>query len=281
MKICIHYYLKYCNTNPQPPGLADFIRGTISLFLYCKKYNYKLYINYDIHPIFKYFNFDNNIYIKDTLSKNVIELLPPLSYDNINLNLLNLFQSNLDNINILTNSFYNEYDKDINESYNYIKEMLLPNFEIKNMFESNLEKMKLVKNEYAVFHLRFHDNSIFNPSYDISEEIKLKIINLINNIKLENKNIVIITNFYNFINYLKTNIDNIFFSDNLPIHLGSLDTSTNMEDKIKGTVCDLQYLINCNKIYAISEYGGTGFSSIISKIYNIEYCNYSHIFNLQ
>ena len=37
---CIHTYLRICNTNPQPPGIADFIRGTICLFQECQKYNY-------------------------------------------------------------------------------------------------------------------------------------------------------------------------------------------------------------------------------------------------
>ena len=277
MNICIHQYLKNCRTNPQPPGFADFIRGTVALFLYCKKYNYTLYIDYNIHPIFKYFNFSKEIYTQENSSNQTIELLPPLSYEEINNQLLNLFNNNL-NINILTNSFYNESDENINESYSFIKEILLPNFDIKNIFESNLEKMKLVKNNYVVIHLRFHDNAIFNPSYDIREEIKLKIINLINNIKLQDKNIVIISNFYNFINYLKNNIDNVNFSDNLPIHLGSLDSSNNIEEKIKGTVLDLLLLINCNKIYSLSEYGGSGFSQIISKIYNIQYYNYSDNF---
>jgi hypothetical protein len=28
---CIHNYLTKCSTNPQPPGFADFLRGTIAL----------------------------------------------------------------------------------------------------------------------------------------------------------------------------------------------------------------------------------------------------------
>jgi len=32
-KNCIHKYLTKCNTNPQPPGIADFLRGTQTLFL--------------------------------------------------------------------------------------------------------------------------------------------------------------------------------------------------------------------------------------------------------
>jgi hypothetical protein len=39
-KICIHNYLKECETIGSPgPGLTDFLRGTISLYEYSKLYN--------------------------------------------------------------------------------------------------------------------------------------------------------------------------------------------------------------------------------------------------
>ncbi len=34
--ICIHRYLTECASNPQPPGMADFIRGTIATYLYLR-----------------------------------------------------------------------------------------------------------------------------------------------------------------------------------------------------------------------------------------------------
>jgi hypothetical protein len=37
-KICVHQYLTSCKINPQPPGLADFLRGTRTLYLLSKKY---------------------------------------------------------------------------------------------------------------------------------------------------------------------------------------------------------------------------------------------------
>ncbi len=40
LKTCIHQYLTKCKTNPQPPGFADFLRGTRTLYLLSKKYDY-------------------------------------------------------------------------------------------------------------------------------------------------------------------------------------------------------------------------------------------------
>jgi hypothetical protein len=33
LKICVHQYLTKCKTNPQPPGLAVFLRGIRTLYL--------------------------------------------------------------------------------------------------------------------------------------------------------------------------------------------------------------------------------------------------------
>ena len=50
---CIHHYLTYCKTNPKPPGFADFIRGTIALYYFSKKYGYELLLDIK-HPMFQY-----------------------------------------------------------------------------------------------------------------------------------------------------------------------------------------------------------------------------------
>ena len=74
-KICIHNYLNKCETGSLPPGLTDFLRGTIALYEFSKKYNYKLYINKNTNPVFKYFE-DCEYYINDTDSiQGTFELL--------------------------------------------------------------------------------------------------------------------------------------------------------------------------------------------------------------
>ena len=52
---CIHSYLKQCNSSHYCPGFGDWLRGTVTLWKYCKKYNYDLHIDPSIHPIFQYF----------------------------------------------------------------------------------------------------------------------------------------------------------------------------------------------------------------------------------
>jgi hypothetical protein len=40
IKYCIHTYLKTCKTIVIPPGFGDFLRGTVALYNYSKKYKY-------------------------------------------------------------------------------------------------------------------------------------------------------------------------------------------------------------------------------------------------
>lgn len=103
----MYTYLSKCKSNPQPPGFADFLRGTIELYNYSKLYNYKLYINCD-HPLFNFLNPNKNLIINKTdinYEKEVIELLPPLSYTKIDYNLNALFISG-NSFNVMTNAFY-------------------------------------------------------------------------------------------------------------------------------------------------------------------------------
>ena len=108
MNVCIHRYLTKCLTNPQPPGFADFIRGTKSLYILSTKFNYKLLIDYNIHPLFKYFQFNENIYTNELNTNITTELLPPISYNEIYSQLLNLFNLKQD-LYLLTNSFHDSY----------------------------------------------------------------------------------------------------------------------------------------------------------------------------
>lgn len=306
LKICVHQYLTNCKTNIQPPGFADFLRGTQTLYLLSKRYNYKLLIDFDIHPIFKFLKYNENFYIKN-LNVDTLEVIPPINYNNI-YNILKLnFESNND-IYILTNSFHSDhmitdhYDQNqINESNNYLKEILLPNNLLSILIKKRLLSMNINDN-YIVIHLRFNDNC-FNDNFILSSNHKNKLYNVINNIQNDNSEtkIIVLSNYYDFIEELKQKYDNLFFNKNNPIHLGSLDKNINIDDldeisdieddekdkiefkllnkldkKIRDTLIDLFILTKASKIYGISQYMGSGFSYQISEIYNIPYYNLSN-----
>jgi hypothetical protein len=104
--ICIHRYLTQSATTPQPPGMADFIRGTIALFNYSQQYNFNILLDNTCHPIFAFLQNNHEYFINNT-SIPLIELLPPLSYPDIRQKLQKLFEQNA-SFSIMTNSFYRD-----------------------------------------------------------------------------------------------------------------------------------------------------------------------------
>jgi len=277
MNLCIHRYLTKCLTNPQPPGFADFIRGTKALYILSKKFNYKLLIDYNIHPLFKYFKFNENIYINELNNNTTMELLPPVSYHEIYSQLLNLFNSKQD-LYLLTNSFHvshmtrhNDHNIDvINSSNNFIKEMLKPSDLLEELFLNKINEINIDINNYIIIHIRIKDDCFFNENFNLDENFdslvkeKIKIV-IDNNC---NKNILVLSNHSRYLQNLKSLFNNIFITNNLTIHLGSLDNN-NMENKIQGTLIDLLFMSKSKEIYSISQYGGSGFSHVIAQIYNI------------
>lgn len=277
MNFCIHKYLTKCSTNPQPPGIADFIRGTKTLYILSKKFNYKLLIDYNIHPLFKYFKYDENIYTKKSNNEKTLELIPPISYDEIYSKLLYFFESK-DNLNVLTNSFHTSnmtlhegFSADeINESNNFIKKMLIPSEQLEKLFKNKINEINLDINNYITIHIRIRDDCFFDEKFSIDNkfnDLVKKNIELIlkNN---SDKNLLVLSNDSKYLKKLKVLFNNIFITDNPTIHLGSLD-NLNMESKIQGTLLDLLFMSNSKYIHMISQYGGSGFSYEIAQVYNI------------
>ena len=114
IKMCIHTYLTQCTTNSQPPGFADFLRGTCALFMFCKNYNFTLKMD-NSHPIYQYLKPCKHT-IKNS-NAHVVELIPNrFDYNTIYSALECIFNQGY-SFTTLTNSLYS---KDSNGNlYNY------------------------------------------------------------------------------------------------------------------------------------------------------------------
>lgn len=270
-KICIHKYMNICKTNPQPPGLGDFIRGTIALYNFSKLYNYTLYID-DQHIIFNYLKKSKNV-ISNSIVTDIVELLPPLSYEEIYLKLQHKFELDK-SFSIITNSFYTKknnilmnYGEITDDCKKYLKDIFSPSLEIENKIQyifDNVYNIDL-NSQFKVIHLRFGDkimhNTLFNHElYSIFYD---KIICLLNN---SDKNIkyVLISDSSEISQKLKTNISDLFYWNNSKIHLG--DLKNNISGVID-TLVDFFIMSKSNEIISNS----SGFSMCVSEIYNIKY----------
>lgn len=268
-KYCIHKYLINCKTNPQPPGFADFLRGTIALYNFSQKYNYKLYIDGQ-HPLFNYLNKNKNILNKETeMDTEIEEYLPPLSYDSIYEQLENKFKSGI-SFSALTNSFYNLHNGNLEnygeitpECSRFLKDILSPTIEVENKLNhifNDVYKINL-NSQFIVIHLRFGDKFIQDNVYN--DYLYNLYYNKINSFD-KNKKYILITDSKEIGTKLKLNIPELLYWDNNKIHMGTLNKEYSY---ILDTMVDFFIISKSNEIFS----NGSGFSTINSIIYNIKY----------
>jgi hypothetical protein len=165
---CIHKYLVHCKTNDQPPGFGDFLRGTIALYYYSKTYGFQLYIDENAHPVFRFFK--SSLHFVSTVDSDTVhELICPLTFDDIDVRLQQLFVERK-SFNVLTNAFYT---RDLHgnltnfgpislDCQEFMRSILQPTDEIERLVSKSLSGRK----EYRVIHLRLGDDYIkHNPCH--------------------------------------------------------------------------------------------------------------------
>ena len=272
-KYCVHKYLTNCKTNPQAPGFGDYLRGTVALYNLSKKYNFKFYID-NQHPLFDFLD-SNSKFIKNASDIEIIELLPPLSYDDIYNRLENFFMLG-NSFSTMTNSFYtkennqlNNYGKINNDCKDFLKEILKPSIEIENkiiyIFQ-NIYNIDL-NEKFKIIHVRCGDKFIHNNNNyenDLYEKIHNKILNLIQ--QDSNEKYILMCDSSLLSNKLKKNINQIYYWDNFKIHLGDLINNNN-NNSIFDTLVDFFIMSKSSEIIS----NGSGFSMIVSEIYDIKY----------
>jgi hypothetical protein len=275
-KICIHNYLKKCETGSLPPGLTDFLRGTIALYDFSKKYNYKLYINKTSNPVFKYFE-NCEYYINDTDSiKGTFELLSQAKIEFTTHILEKLFQNGFD-FSVITNCllkdiFVEGIDDDCRE---FIVKILQPTKIINDKLEYVFNILK-INGDYNAIHIRFGD--IFLCQNELDYNILNKIDNIIKSIiEKSDKPVILVTDSGLMSKELLKINNEIRYWDNKKIHIGFLFNYD--EEAIVDTLVDFFILsksktihtININSVYF------TTFSPLIAKIYNITNIRYQLI----
>ena len=274
-RICIHNYLTHCKTNPQPPGLADFLRGTCALFKFCKIYNYTLKLD-NTHPIFRFLKSNNIVKNYDT---NVIELIPDqFSYNDIFYKLDTLFKHG-NSFCVLTNSFYNRDDAGNVTNFGpitedckvFLKDILTPNKYLQDRISSIYQYFSFDANDdYYIIHVRLGDSYIHNNT-NTNENIFNHINNKINfHLSYVNKPIMLITDCRDLglrlRDHPRDNKHKFIYWDNCKTHLGDLQNAT--PESISDTLIDFFIMSKAKQIFYLNE---SGFSKICSLIYDIEY----------
>jgi hypothetical protein len=271
--LCIHKYLTVCRTNPQPPGIADFLRGTVTLYYYSKQYNYDLYID-GTHPLFSFLQ--PNTRIVKAFDLPTHELIWPMQYNEQDVAIQKLFEKK-ENFVILTHCFYQKIEDNLfnygpirHDAREFLKDILKPNDFIQQKISFIFETVYKINplSKFKVIHLRFGDKFI-NTTETIPTEIYLhyytKVLNIISSCE---EPIILMSDATMIARTLKKDIPQLLYWDNHKIHLGSLDKDPNAG--IIDTLTDFFIMSKANEIYSAN----SGFAAIISEIYCIKYTSY-------
>lgn len=271
MPVVIHRYLKKTITNKYPPGLADFLNGSLTLICLAEFYNYSFYFDSSSHPFFHCLENNEDYFIQINNSDiHTFEFIPPLEKDVICNSLISFFESQ-QNFILITNckNLIEINDKHID----ILKQILKPNKNLNIKMNDYLNKTINNNFPYIICHFRLGDNFMgkeFNISITLFENLLQLIYDVIKeNNDIPKENIIIISDCYDF--KIKLKEYDISIIDTLPIHMG-LNSNNELED-IENTMVDFFLMIKAKMIYCFTEHNNTGFSSIINKIYNTPLIN--------
>jgi len=243
-------------------GFGDYLRGSILLAQYAKKYNINFKMDVSNHYIHKFLEDEPEqlLNIKPILIcfGGTMNDLNNIIYSNSKLvpTLNNFIKSNEDNIYITTNHFYD--NKLVTDD---IKNNINSFFKFKPKYY-NIVKNLIKLDKYKVLHIRCNDD-YFNKEFN-SDKLLVEII------KLQwDYNTIVISNNYS----IKLKLNKLFgfqYIDNSAIHTGKV-TEKNYND-LESTIIDYIILSKSENTHCFSFYHhGSGFSEQCSMLYDIPY----------
>jgi hypothetical protein len=288
----INVYQLVYNENKIASGLGDFIRGSYFLIDFCKKYNFKYFIDISNHPIKNFLKKYNKIKLTEKI-KNIYKKINKFEQDNFNpvISRSNNFITNYSNEEIyfnfleyLTNK--EKYDKkifiytitfpnegSINNYKKIMRDILEPTNKMELLINIKLKILDLKSYSYEIIHIRCGDEYLSNKIIN-NNSINIQFI-LSDFDKLNpNKKYLLISdnNFIKTFIKKKYNFINILYHD--IVHTG--ENSEIMLKKLENTMLDF-YLISKSKnvmSYSVYEHG-SGFSKWCAFTYDIPYyCKY-------
>ena len=257
MKTFIQIYKQgYSNSKKEEfHGIGDFLRGTLGLYRLSKIYNFNLIVDFSLHPIKEYIEYIETDYTSLVKSNenNINFLYKHEILDKIN---------NNEEIILLFGWFYLEvYDTPISEDETlFMKNLLIPN---KNMLDYiNLKLLEVPFTNFNIIHFRLGDDILVKNN----NKNEFNINHIINNID-SNTNNILLSDSYNFKEFVREKNLNIFIFNTNICHLGF---HNNID--LKDTLFEFFITIKANKVKSFSVYSwASGFTYAISFIYKIPY----------
>lgn len=290
-KCIINVYQLVYNENRIATGLGDFIRGSYFLIEFCKKYNFKYFIDFSNHPIKNFLKKYNKIQLNEKI-KNIYKKINKFELDNFNpLIDSNKFINNYSNKEIYFNFLEYLSNQDKNEKNIFIYTITFPNEGLinncKKIMQDILEptdKMNLLVNIklkmldlkpylYEIIHIRCGDEYLSNQTIN-NERININfILSDLDKLNQNKKYLLISDN-----NYIKSFIKEKYYFINILYHdiVHTGETREIILKKLENTMLDFYLISKSKNVMSYSVYQhGSGFSKWCAFTYDIPYyCKY-------
>lgn len=235
---------------PSCPGLGDLFKGTISLYQYCKKKNYKYVVDIHKHPTSIFFRNHNTEY-KDKIDAIQTDI-PFFQHGQV----FHFIENNPNDLIFLsTNADYTELSDDDRE---FILNILEPIDEIQNCVNRIISSLPT---NYSIMHFRMGDENLINNNNTNRDYRYYGKIALLNSEPTD----IIMSDAYDFKKYV-TRKYGIPHLNLIPYHFG-IETDI----KIKDIIVEFFVITKCNKIKHHNIYGSdiSGFVRVIGECCNI------------
>ena len=290
-KYIINVYQLIYNENRLATGLGDFIRGSYFLMEFCKKYNFKYFIDFSNHPVKIFLKKYNKSQLNEKI-KNIYKKINKCELDNFNpvidnnkfinnysnkqihfnfLEYLSNQEKNKENIFIYTITFPNEGL--INNYKKIMQDILEPTNKINLLVNIKLKILDLKQYSYEVIHIRCGDEYLSDKiinSHQININFILSELNELN----PNKKYLLISDNNNIKSFIKKkyNFINILYND--IVHTGEKN-EINLK-QLENTILDFYLISKSKNVMSYSVYQhGSGFSKWCAFTYDIPYyCKY-------
>ena len=271
-KIVSVYQLNYAND--KSAGLGDFLRGCFCLMQLSKKLGLEFDIDISNHPISEYvenpglnseINYNNIIWFKNP--KNTSDENQKIKF--LNMLIVHLNQQDVEVYPLFVNSFpYFNFVRE--EGMKFVQSKILPKQNILDYIDYNLNKIGLVRNNYAVIHIRTGDKFLLDKK-SLPQWYLNKIIRAINLAINPGKRYLILSDNNELKVILKKIYPQFYIYFTLLEHIGGEGFKGN-QIGVKNAMLDFYVMSFSNSILSISPFEWTsGFSDWCRKIYGISF----------
>jgi hypothetical protein len=217
-------------------GLGDILRGTIFLFEFCKKNNYKFIVDLQLHSLSKYLITQTHEHME--LVKNNKDNIMFVPEDNIE-NYIKYFESDVvyffTKAGTCNRNFLEEDTKE------FMKQLLTPNDFLEKYMNEKFEKPS---QRYNIIHFRLGDDELVSNHYLCLDTYVDTYISILQN-NLE-PNDILISDSKRFKEIIKKQF-NISMFENNPKHIG-------YHSELEDTLFEFFLLIKSDKIKTYSVY---------------------------